>query len=195
MRKKISDFIDKIKPKKVPKKPSYAIFKTRKNTEEAINSVRRSEEMMNEAILEFLESNEHSNKYDSFVDYLKQENPELLAEIPREKIRDLYDKKYEAYLEHHDKNEFGLDHKYVNDQLRKLFYTFRSSSASDGSFLYAWKTSETNGIEKYQKVTESELYKGIEPIERVLCEYILSAGDPKIDNILAQSKTLVELGP
>ncbi|MCX6822594.1 MAG: L-histidine N(alpha)-methyltransferase [candidate division SR1 bacterium] len=196
MGKTISDFIERIKPKKVPKKPSYEIFKTQEKTEQAITALRRSEKQMKEAISSFLESNDYSSKYDSFISYLKQNDPDLLDAIPREKIWEMYAEYYDKYLEQNDKNEFGLDHQYVDEQLRKIFYGgIFSSGVGDGSCLYAWKTSETNGIEKYLKVAQSELYKDIEPIEKVLYKFMLSPGDVKIDNILAQCKTLVELGP
>ena len=197
MRKKISDFIERIKPKKTVKKPSYEIFKTQKETEKKITTLRGAENQMEEAISTFLESNEYSNRYDCFIDYLKQNNRELSDAVPREQVRQMYDRRYEIYLERHDKNEFGLDLKYVDEQLRKVFYGggIFSSWVGDGSFLYAWKTSETNGIEKYLKVAQSDLYKEIEPIEKALYEYILSPWDKKIDNVLAQCKTLVELGP
>jgi len=175
MIKKISDFMDKIKAKRANKKPSYEIFNIRKKAQiNTLDTLLMEESQMKDAISTFLESNEHSNKYDSFIEHLRQDNPKLLASVPREEIRELYNQRYEIYLEHHDKNEFGLDLEYVNAQLRKLFYSFWSSSVSDGSFLYAWKTSKTNGIEKYQKVAEGDLYKEIEPIEKELCEYIFS---------------------
>jgi shikimate kinase len=121
--RKISDFIDKIKSKRDNKKPSYEIFKIRKNIQKnAADTLLMKDAQMKDAISNFLESNEHSSKYDSFIEYLEQNNPVLLASMPREEIKTLYNKRYEAYLEHHDKNEFGLDAKYVDDQLRKMFH-------------------------------------------------------------------------
>lgn len=167
---------------------------------------------LEESVDDFLtnKSKEYSNRYDGFMVYLKEHKPNLIDAISEEKIKRVYEEKYKAYLKLQDKNEFWLEIKYIDEQLRKIF---RWSQIGDGTFLYAWNTSENNGIEKYIKVTQSDMYKKIEPTEKMICEFLLSwwakiwsskkevwnidvhPQYPKIHAILSKSKTFVELGP
>ncbi len=203
------------------KQPSYSyVFQTKEMLKKGFDTKEMLEKGFNGFIRQHLEesiddflankSKEYSNRYDGFLVYLQEHKPDLIDATTEGRIRRVYDERYAIYLKSQDKNEFGLEIKYVDEQLRKIF---RWSQIGDGTLLYAWNTSESNGIEKYIKVTQSDMYKNIEPTEKMICEFLfswwgknLSSKEeiwnvdvhrqyPKIHAILSKSKTFVELGP
>ena len=131
---------------------------------------------MENCIDEFLKdkNKQYSERYEGFVDYLKAKKPFILDAFSERKIRKIYTEGYQEYLKHQEKNEFWLDLKDVEKHLRDIFSW---SGVGDGTFMYAWKTSEDGGVEKYQKVAESNIYKSIESTEKKLYEYVLSWGE------------------
>ncbi|HBB04205.1 TPA: hypothetical protein DCZ39_04920 [Patescibacteria group bacterium] len=77
-------------------------------------------------------------------------------------------------------------------QLEKIF---ARNGIGDGSFLYEWSTTKSNGIEKYQKaVTTNEIYKEIKLTEEQQFQSILSEKAIQYAyTILNKAKAIIEL--
>jgi hypothetical protein len=78
---------------------------------------------LEESVDEFLanKSKEYSNRYDGFLVYLQEHKSNLIDVMTERRIKRIYDERYTIYLKSQDKNEFGLEIKEVDDQLKKIF--------------------------------------------------------------------------
>jgi hypothetical protein len=113
------DIIDEaIAPKQ---KKSVYVFQNKEIFKEGFD--RFIQQRIEESVDDFLnnKNKEYSNRYEGFVLYLKEKTTNSIDAMPEEKIKRIYEDKYRAYLKLQDKNEFGLEIKYVDEQLRKIF--------------------------------------------------------------------------
>jgi hypothetical protein len=114
------------------KQPSYSyVFQTKEMLKKGFDTKEMLEKGFNGFIRQHLEesiddflankSKEYSNRYDGFLVYLQEHKPDLIDATTEGRIRRVYDERYAIYLKSQDKNEFGLEIKYVDEQLRKIF--------------------------------------------------------------------------
>ncbi len=141
----------------------------------------------------FLENKDTSKTYESFHIYLLREKSFILDVISNVKIRTMYEKIYQEYLKLHNKNEFGLEFKHIDEQLGKMNSW---NGIWDGSFLYSRSTTKSSGIGKYNNAVENKTYKDIKPTENILYESILSEKNIEYAyTVINKSKTIVEIWP